>query len=378
MKSGTNIVILAFLFAVRVFAETTAQPAAADPTDIAQYGSLVGGVMQQARDAQGGAPELAADTGSMDRRNNQNQAGNQGNAGAVAAAVAGGIMIGTGTPMAASPILSVQLAGLDLIAKGVTELAQSAASKSNSDTNHAGKDTLKMSDGLKADPLAQTGQSTDPKQAAMTPALEQFLKEKGVNPDEFVEKSLAGELSTPQSLAKMFGIGDLSDEDASKAMELSNGHLADIFSKQTPETLKLDESQKFSMSPEGKPTDGSNPTGGGRFSPGSKSGSFTDDFSSSSLAAKAVASASDNAGYTKGDSLVPPSIPVSTGVWNGMLHDLGIAASAAPWEKKMLVEGKLESIGIELPRRGFNIFEKARMRYRKFREWRDGRSIAAR
>ena len=80
------------------------------------------------------------DTAASDAANGREKKAN--NAENTAAALTGGAMIGTGTPMIPSIIPSVSAAGAALVAKGVQELLQAAANKQASQANEAQKNLL--------------------------------------------------------------------------------------------------------------------------------------------------------------------------------------------------------------------------------------------
>jgi len=361
-KHFTKIMACLIFWAPLGIAEVTS-----DPTNPGSYGGLVGGVLSRAQKAQGDSGAIAEDTTSSDRKKNAKQGGDKANSGAAAAATAGGIMIGAGTRMMASPILPVALAGVNLFTKGLIEMAQSAASAGAGQKNHAQKDLLKRTEG-------DTGSQSTGAVAATTalpPEAESLLRSKNIDPSDYMQKAVSGELDTAE-MATLFGLEGVTPDTVIEADGIASGELNDIFSTQLAETIKFDEGQKNGAATDEKAAI-FNPSSNGVGVPAPTSATVSSD-SFSGAGSRQLASLPS---VEKLLSVVPPTVPLDGTTWNGVLHSLNIPAEVPPWEKKVTVESKLDGVGIELPRRGVNIFEKAKLRYQKYSDWRKGKSVAS-
>jgi hypothetical protein len=259
---------------------------------------------------------------------------------------------------------------------GTAEAMQSMASALGSSANQGRKEFLRRTENDTGKQLNDIMAKFDPTQA-ITPEVAKLLKDKNIDPSDFANKVMNQELNDPASLAKYFGVeGEITPEVVEEANGFKDVFVSDLFSKRDTESLKLDEATKQSLVPEGKKDDSVfqsvGQTGAGAAASPSRGLASTD----MSLSTKKGIISSGNA-VGKG-GVVPPSVPLDGPTWNGLLSQFGVPSELAPYEKKALVEGKLEMIGIELPNRGMNIFEKAKRRYQKYNEWRKESSVATR
>lgn len=348
------------------------KPASSNLND---YGSMAKGIAGGIMDKEGTAPVLSTNTNSMDRSDNLGQASGQANAGSIVATATGSAMMARGVPMSLSPEPITAAAGRSLMAMGAAELAQGIASMAGSNANNDRKDTLKRTEndtGVQIPSLANP--PTFDTSKVLSPEAEKMLRDKNLDPADFVEKAINGEFSDPNALQKFMGEPPLDAEGLAKVKDLTAGEFADINSKTELQSLKLDESNKQTITPEGK----SNPFGSSSAQAGGLPSQNARGVATEGASASGGAGVPNIAGTTAKSSIVPPSVPLDSNSWNSVLGQFGVPAGLAPWEKRALVEGKLQGIGVELPSRGRNIFEKAAARYQKYRVWRKEANVAAR
>lgn len=154
--------------------QSVAAPMLADPSSIqADPNRASGGREKKAREASG-----------------------DGLAGGIVATAIGGTLIAVGMRMLASPDSTTQLAGADLIGKGGQQLAQGISNIASAGEN---KD--------QENKLLQNTSATPPPTPALpaTPELDKKLAEKGIDPQEFKEKLVNGDLQEPESVLKELG-----------------------------------------------------------------------------------------------------------------------------------------------------------------------------
>jgi len=158
------------------------------------------------------------------RKNAAATAGKSSGTGQAVHAAIGGTMIGIGTPMSMSIEPITKAAGLDLIAKGIIELAQSGADSGVKDQNNAQRDLLTQKanqEGKQATAVSDA--------IANNPDLSKALSDRGLNPESFGRSVDSGELNSPSSIMQALGGSEFSPEQLDAASKIAESHMGQIF-----------------------------------------------------------------------------------------------------------------------------------------------------
>jgi len=330
--------------------------------------------------AQGSVPtQNTAVTDSTDRKDNAGDAGDRGGAGQKAAALAGTIMVTTGFAMLPNPLTAPT--GWSLIAKGMTEFAQAAAMRDSKDSNYGQKSLLSNPDGNTGKQETGGGPASAP---TLPSEVQQILAQNGVNPDDFAKQAYSGDLKSTDDFRRAMGDKtDISPEDLAKGDAEANQRAFEIASgakegpgTSNPEALKFDESN-------------SSKTGGGDGTNSAANGALANSFSSFDGKNKiGVSSGADGSGEASNGRNVASVSPDASGlpidgklapgagnVFDSLLASLAPGASAL--EKRFAIAEFLGGLGVQLPSKGLNIFQKAGGKFRSFEKWRTERSVVS-
>lgn len=328
-------------------------------------GGLVGGIMDQAFQAQGEQTKLQENTRVIDRKDNSDQSGNIGNAGQAAAIAAGSVMLGHGIPMSMSIDPIIHAAGLDLIAKGITELAQGAATGSSKDANYDQRDLLMRPDD-------QLGQQARTSSAPTLPSdVDQFLRDRGLNPDDIMRQAMRGDLNDFDSARRALGeTADLSPEQRVAVKSLVDENLTTALSPMSA-NLKMDETQKNGATSDaasfsGLVTSGASALGSDMGTPkaGTQGGP-----------ARGLASGSGSFG-SGGSGHDDEKVGATGPAWaENALAQFGIKGGTE-FQMRAAAEMALGKLGIQTGRKGQNIFQKAKRNYNTFGRWRKSKRVA--
>ena len=303
---------------------------------------------------------------SKSREDLADDAKTQGATGAGVAAGLGITLFMTGLRMSLVPELITHLAGVDLMAKGALELAQAAANGQGAGYNSGQKEQLNGTQRV-TDMLSGTDLLNNPD-------VQKALDKQGITPEEF--KSLVSNAQT-QSGSDMMkgGGGDLDPEISAKAQELANEQMSSIFASVIPKengvlsstiTASADKEneKKSDGSEEGTANSNSLVSGGWAHSDdkaSSKDASFLNSNSEKSFLLaqkKNTDSLSQNLGNSENKS-------ASSSGFEAMLNKLFGKSDSTLVEKNEILQG-LSQLGIQLPVKGFTVFDLAHRNYRKF------------
>jgi len=347
------------------------------------------------------AVQYAASNDSRGREKKAENAQNTGKQGNAAALATGAALTAAGVPMLASPIISVEVAGAELLAKAALEFAQAGADKKNAGTNGAQKDLL----------LSQTGQSTQqdsalPAKSLLTPQLDSLLTKRGVNAEDFVKRLQSGELSSPSDILKAMNGGEVNDQALQEGAQLANNELSHIFGK--PERLGDEPSSKIDydssaktpaktlgvLNPANDPY-ANPPASGVSFSPGvgaigaaiAEAAASPAEVSSASapksavaivpLSSEAQASTLANAAANSLVALQGSGLTLDPGEL-AVLAQFGPDAAAGALNNPAVAQVFLEQVGIQKLNPKLNIFQTAHRGFRNFYKWRKETRIASR
>ncbi len=299
------------------------------------------------------------------RKNALQTAGSSSGTGQAVHAAVGGTMIGIGTPMTMSIDPVVKAAGYDLVAKGITELAQSGADSGTKDKNNDRRDALTQ----KANEEGKNASGNDIQKAVTSNAdLNKFLNEKGVDPQDFANKVASGELQDPASIAKALGDNtEFSADDLAKAADISNSQMNDIFSQgNTPdgtrEKIGYDETNAVTLA------DGTIRGGSGSKPDGSaEKKAFEQGKLGVYVSAEGFAPNHTQPG-SDGNKNARPGFDAK-----GLLAEIFGADGQI---KPDAAQKAMELLGIRKLKNGRNIFQEAGYHYRGWGKWRRNRKVA--
>jgi hypothetical protein len=320
------------------------------------------------------APQGAAQSAGQGRAQKAGEAQNDGSVGAGVAAGTGSALAAAATPLLASPLPSDQAAGRILMGQAVTEFMQAAADSGSAGDNGNQKNTLTNAAG------GDSGsQGQQPQASVLPPSLQQTLTNQGINPQDLVDKIASGQASDPASLMKAMGV-DLSSDDLAKAQQVANSRMGRAAPErngtQETEALKVISTPKEEGSlPE------QDPSGGMGFGGGPSSIAMMPKDQPTATAAPSAAAnriAFDVAQNQLQASLVrlPPSVLdsllPSTGLdaiaWEN--HLAPMTPQEAEQERELFAKASLERMGVQIPSRRQNIFQKAASAFHGFSRWR--------
>lgn len=296
----------------------------------------------------------------LGREHKANEAAGNGLAGGIVATSLGGTFMGIGVPMLYSPILPVQLAGADLIAKGAQELAQGITNIATAGNNNNQEQVLINDAAQKA---RQEVDFSKLAQQMKTPELDKVLNERGINPQSFKEKAITGQLNSPAEALKALGVNTpVTDKDIAEAMKISESQSGEIFAgsmnkKDSTATLISDESKEKEMGVSTGIRTAVESSGAKAAGPPSGGSNLGGSSLLSILQGQAVAG-----GEAKGKEA---AVFDAQGMLAGFLKNgLGLSPADAILRDKLLRAGISWGTGVA------NIFHLAHRKYRSFGKWR--------
>lgn len=160
------------------------------------------------------------------RKNAAATAGKSAGTGQAVHAAIGGTMIGIGTPMSMSIEPVTKAAGLDLIAKGIIELAQSGADSGVKDKNNDQRDLLTQKANQEG---RQATNSAVQNAIAGNPDLAKVLSDRGINPENFGKSVDSGELNSPSSIMQALGGNEFTPEQMEAASQIAESKMGEVF-----------------------------------------------------------------------------------------------------------------------------------------------------
>lgn len=192
-------------------------------------------------------PQADPNTNQKGREYKAENAKKQSNVGKSVATATGVSLTARAIPMLASPILSVRIAGAELMAKAGLEFGQAGADAGTAEKNGNQEKTLKQNAGQSGSQLkdAYTKKPEQPK--IDSPELDAFLGERGINSDDFKEQLSSGKLTDAESVMKAIGeTAEVTDEDRVSATSLADTEVAlaisSVHDPKTTATLVNDDS----------------------------------------------------------------------------------------------------------------------------------------
>jgi len=330
--------------------------------DLAQSGLVQGG-LGSAFQAQGTQPSLAGNTQTIDRRDNLNQSANLANSGSAAAATAGGILTGIGVPMLLSGDIPTQVAGATLLADAATEFAQMGASNGAGNQNQNLSGTLAAASGIGTPATIPSVPILDGKSATA-------LRNAGFNPDQLAQQLASGQVN-PQDLLKQYaGNPAVSSEQQQQADNMVTNALSS-----TPNTIDFGKTPNDTDPSKALTFDDGNKmqTIGMGLKPAAPSGNppGPSSFSEASQAQHGLRSPGQN--------------PVATELGLDGLQDTAIknwlTVAVPPVQTEVaaraFLSGQLSQVGVSVPPKGENIFQRAHHQYRNYGRWRSHERVAS-
>jgi hypothetical protein len=317
---------------------------------------------------------------------------NQGNTGAAIAGITGAALAARAVPLLLSPFPWDKVAGADLMAKAGLEFAQAAADKSSAGKNDDQNKLLRQNYDEGAGAITGGGGSgSSSKPSFNSPELNNFLAERGINPDEFNAALNSGVLTNSGDIMKALGqdTSEISEEDMARANGLSadamNGVFAGIASstgmKESLSGVTLSMNEKNNGGPGGS-SNGDSSSGGSGETSSSDGGVGASGMSTSSSDSGANGTANGSGGGASSTSrngetvAVNPSgeagiMSAASDFFGGLLagHSRAPASVASKSKGYFPSEAQLRGLGITKKGRG-NIFQIASTNYRSFGRWR--------
>lgn len=322
------------------------------------------------------------DTHASDRKRQAGTSAQRSGKGASTHAAVGASLIATGTPMMASPIIPVHIAGQILVAKGIVELAQSAADRGVQKKNKAQHDLLKKNVNQEGRQAVPKGLSAEEKSQILTPDLQKMLTDKGVNAEDFVERAAAGEFQAGEDTLRAMGNTGLDSKDLEEGQAIADTELQ----KQMDMNFSLDtfhepmEKKTLAYDSSGakaKDIEGTKDIAVSEQSPGAEG--------TKGMGAEAQASIDPVAGLSA--IADPTKLANGSQNFNGAgsasdMNDLlaqffGIAGEQVrPAQIQLFSRIRLERMGIMKPFAKQNIFKVAHRYYRTYGKWRRAKRLA--
>jgi len=291
------------------------------------------------------------------RKNAAGTAGKSSGTGQAAHAAIGGTMIGIGSPMMASIDPIVRAAGIDLVTKGIIELAQSGADAATKDKNNAQRDLLAQNANQGG---TQAKGNEIAKAVAGNAELNKLLSDKGINPEAFANSVQSGELQDPASITQALGGSpELSSEQAEQAAAMASSQMGQVFDEAVREKMGYDETNAV--------TDGTNTRG---FSGGSGAESGLDKSGKGLALGEYIPSGNFAANHT-----APGDGGNKNGPTAGAFDPKGFLGSIFGADGDMksgadAAQKALELLGIRKPtKKGRMIFQEASYQYRGWGKW---------
>jgi hypothetical protein len=319
----------------------------------------------------------AGDYGGNGREFKANDAANQANNGQQAADGTGAALMAAAIPMLASPILSVQMAGVTLMGMAGAEFAQGAADNQAAQQNGNQYSMLTSGDGQQGTSLDDTPSTSTP---SLSPALQDLLNSMGVDPYSFATQMGSGQLSTPQSVAQALGIdpGSADDPTTSQLVTTALNNLG--LDNTTPQVIDNGDEDAVTSSDSGDSGSGSSAQSGSQGGAPSFGGAsdITGIGSQPQTAAGAtprgLLNASQEASHS-GEAAAEAVNPLAQ-----YLNGVGAVGAEAAEKIADSPAGKnfMITLGIQKPKGTENIFSIAHRNYRGYSRWRKQSKVAMR
>lgn len=295
------------------------------------------------------------------------------NNGSAVAIGTGSALMAKGFPMLASPIPSVQAQGEILIGMGAMEFLQAVKNNDSSDKNAAQRDMLRANAGQNGSG-AQVNAQQAFQQALSNPALDSILAQNGINADNFKQQLMNGELQGDALRRALGNKDEISAEDMAKANEAANATFAQVSAeangKEPGAALAFDESARRNADENSGSSSASVATGAG-----SVNSIPTGRGSNGELTIASSHSALGN-GKSRlrsvAEELGLASAPGSP-AFNSLLSQF---MKSDPETAVAQMRAVLDAIGIQLPSKTQNIFQRAHRNYRSYGKWRKESRVA--
>jgi len=290
------------------------------------------------------------------RRDKARDATNQSNEGANAAAATGSALISTGLAL----IVPAPITAAILIGMGAAELAQAGADRTARAANSAQTNLLSHDEGNRGSTLSGQNGFTLPLD------LQDSLRNRGINPDDFARKASSGELNDPNSALNALGFPsiDFTPDQFASAQTEAKG-IFDNIAQEKIASLKTDRGLNFN--------EGRSDASLGSNLPSGKSSTSDNSFSDASSG-----SLSTFHGAHRGiTSLTSDSNGISGAEAKGFSSPFLNQLAQEDPGRFALLQDKLLELGVKVSKSGQNIFQMARSKYHHFGKWRhDGGPMA--
>jgi len=299
-----------------------------------------------------------------DRRREFEAARDRANSGNAVAIATGAALTATAIPMLASPIAAVRAAGAALMVKAGLEFAQAGADRRVANQNNDSANLLKQKANQESRQATAENSSKQIAEKVHSPELERVLSQRGVNPEDFVQRLSNGEFTSTTDVLKAVGDnGEYSADDLAKGEALADKEMTGVVAEKEAEMKRLG-------------YDESNPTV-------TTSGAVT------KISSEGVKDANGSEGLKEAlsQSGASPALPDKNFAPNltepfggksspnengrGLLDMLAALHGLNPDNKALLPwKAALEAVGITKPIAKQNIFQIAHRNFRGFGKWR--------
>jgi hypothetical protein len=269
------------------------------------------------------------------------------NQGAGAAAAAGAALTAVGVPMSLSPILPVQLAGIDLLIKAGLEFGQVAEDKASAANHGAQNALIRSEDNMQASAVNEKAKVGD----YLPQEFKDMLQQQGVDPNTFINQLNNNEFKSAQDALAALGKTDISPADIAQGAALAEQETMKVLSTVHAALAgaTVDENKNTSGVAASGAANGSNP-------------SIIDH-----LGNKTTIAAPNN---KKGNN---PSVALQTAT--GGTNARNLASNLFGQQPSQMAEvaqlrrEQYLNMGVQAPTLKQNIFQVARRQFRNFSKW---------